>query len=68
MQAQIRAEPTAALNYSTRHVLLIKALSELSYWQAQKTRYGCGKITLDRALNHWAITVSPDLSSKVIPF
>ena len=68
MQAQIRAEPTAALNYSTSHVLLIKALSELSYWQFQKNRYGCGRISIDRALNHWSITVSPDLSSKVIPF
>lgn len=68
MPTQIWAEPTAALNYSTSHVLLIKALSELSYWQSQKNRHGCGEISLDRALNHWAITVSPDLSSKVIPF
>ena len=68
MSTQIWAEPTAALSYSTSHALLIKALSELSYWQSQKNRHGCGRITLDRALNHWAITVSLDLSSKVIPF
>jgi hypothetical protein len=68
MQPQtFRAEPTA-LNYTSKHSLLVKALAELSYWQAHKNHYGFGEVTLDSTDMGWVVKVSDDLVSKIIPF
>jgi hypothetical protein len=68
MQTIIRAE-SSALSYQRTHSLLVRALADLSYWQAAKNEHSVGTIALTSDSNgQWVVTASSDLVDKILPF
>lgn len=69
MNSELRAD-TTALDYRAVHAsaLLIRALAELQYWEAEKERFQVGTIVLAHDGCQWIVRVSADLVNKILPF